>query len=61
MNVTSDIKKHAVAIYPGYYLTHSMTFIYRQLLGISDTFQPIVLASSVDNLDWLCCINECLG
>lgn len=44
-------RNHVVAVYPRHYLTVSMTFIYRQLLGVADEFDPIVLAGSVDNLD----------
>ncbi len=51
MKSLADIKKPGVAIYPGHYLAVSMTFIYRQLIGISNRFRPIVFASSVDHLD----------
>lgn len=43
--------KPVIAIYPQHYLTISMTFIHRQLMGVSDDFSPIVFASSVDHLD----------
>lgn len=43
--------KPVIAIYTTHYLTVSMTFIYRQLLGVADDFEPIVLAEGTDNLD----------
>ncbi|QVW33811.1 glycosyltransferase [Geobacter sulfurreducens] len=48
--MTSHVKP-AVAVYLQHYLTVSMTFVYRQLLGVKDEFDPIVLAGSVSNLD----------
>ncbi|PGB37801.1 hypothetical protein COM07_18005 [Bacillus toyonensis] len=39
-----------IAIYQQEYLTISMTFIYRQLQGIQKKYNPIVLASKVENL-----------
>ncbi len=47
----NSYNKPVIAIYPQHYLTISMTFIHRQLIGVSDDFSPIVLASSVDHLD----------
>lgn len=44
-------KKPAVAFYTKHYLTISMTFIYRQLNGISKWYNPVVLTSFTDNLD----------
>ena len=49
--MAQNINKTSVAIYPGCYLTISMTFVYAQLKAIVDHFEPIVLASSVGNLD----------
>ncbi len=46
-----NAKKQVVAFYMGYYLTISMTFIYRQLKGVSEWFQPIVVTSKTGNLD----------
>lgn len=42
--------KPKVAIYTDY-LPLSMTFIYRQLLGVQDEFSPIILAPTLTNLD----------
>ena len=39
--------KPSVAIYLQHYLSPSMTFIYRQLLGIGDDFNPIVVCSDM--------------
>jgi len=44
-------RKPVIAIYTTHYLTVSMTFIYRQLLGVVDDFDAIVLAEGVGNLD----------
>lgn len=49
-SVTNN-KKPTVAIYTQHYLTYSMTFIYRQLKGISEWYKPIALASRIENLD----------
>lgn len=43
--------KNVIAIYTRYFLSISMTFIYRQLLGVSEWFDPIVLCKSVENMD----------
>ncbi len=43
--------KQAVAIYTRYFLSISMTFVYRQLLGVSERFAPIVLCKRVENAD----------
>lgn len=50
-----ELNKPAVAVYQRHYLTASMTFVYRQLLGIKDEFEPIVLAYSVSNLERFPC------
>jgi glycosyltransferase involved in cell wall biosynthesis len=44
-------EKPVVAVYSPHYLTLSMTFVYRQLLGVTDEFNPIILAESVSNTD----------
>ncbi|MBX2997541.1 MAG: glycosyltransferase [Caldilineaceae bacterium] len=38
-----------IAIYTGRFLSISMTFIYRQTIGVSDAFRPIVFTSQRDN------------
>ncbi|MFS0765091.1 glycosyltransferase [Peribacillus phoenicis] len=43
--------QETIAIYQKEYLTISMTFIYRQLEGISKKYKPIVLASKTQNID----------
>ncbi|MHA1989267.1 MAG: glycosyltransferase [Promethearchaeota archaeon] len=44
--------KPAIAFYLQHYLTPSMTFIYRQLKGVENTFNPFVLCSNkLENLD----------
>jgi len=43
------LMKPSVAIYLQHYLSPSMTFIYRQLIGVKDIFNTIVLCS--DNLE----------
>jgi colanic acid/amylovoran biosynthesis glycosyltransferase len=43
--------KPPIAIYSETFLTISMTFIYRQLLGISNFYEPIVLTSKKENID----------
>jgi colanic acid/amylovoran biosynthesis glycosyltransferase len=45
----TDNNKTVVAIYAPNFLSRSMTFVYRQLLGISDEFRPIVLTERRDN------------
>ena len=40
-----------VAVYPIGYLTVSMTFVHRQLMGVSPWFRAIVLADEVQNRD----------
>lgn len=44
-----------IAIYQQEYLTISMTFIYRQLQGIQESYNPIVLASRLQNTDVFPC------
>ena len=41
--------KPAIAIYIQYYLTPSMTFVYRQLKSAEKNFEPHVLCSDVLN------------
>lgn len=41
--------KGVIAIYQQNFLSASMTFIYRQLLGVSDEFKPIILATTRNN------------
>jgi len=44
--------KPNIAIYLQHYLSPSMTFIYRQILGVSNSFSPFVLSShKVENLN----------
>jgi colanic acid/amylovoran biosynthesis glycosyltransferase len=43
--------KPVVAVYPQHYLTISMTFVYNQLIGVTDEFDPIMMATTVSNLD----------
>lgn len=38
-----------VAIYTNHFLSISMTFVYRQLLGVCSEFNPIVFANQVEN------------
>ncbi len=45
----SRTPKPAIAIYSPTFLTTSMTFIYRQTIGVSNWFQPIILTSKRDN------------
>jgi len=45
----SNSPNRVVGIYQPHFLSISMTFIYRQLIGVSDEFSPIVLASRLDN------------
>ncbi|NIM18839.1 MAG: glycosyltransferase [Candidatus Latescibacteria bacterium] len=49
--MSNDDKKQAIAVYLRYYLSISMTFVYRQLHGAASRFRPIVLTSSLSNLD----------
>lgn len=46
---TANRARPVVAIYQPHFLSVSMTFIYRQLLGVEDEFHPIVLATRVNN------------
>lgn len=52
-NITrpSKCEKPTVAIYTNTFLTASMTFVYRQLCGIADRFDPIVLTTKQDHKD----------
>jgi glycosyltransferase involved in cell wall biosynthesis len=44
--------KPNIAVYLQHYLSPSMTFIYRQLLGVQSDFTPVVLSShKIENLD----------
>lgn len=45
------MKKPVMAVYSQTFLTISMTFIYRQMMGISEWFRPIVLTSKTVNSD----------
>lgn len=45
----SNDTRPAVGIYLRYYLPPTMTFVHRQLLGVSQRFRPIVLTSSLSN------------
>ena len=49
--MNEELNKPVVAVYPRQYLTASMTFVYRQLLGVRDEFEPIVLAYAASNLE----------
>lgn len=40
-----------IGVYVPYFLTISMTFVYRQLLGVSEDFYPIVLTQETDHED----------
>jgi glycosyltransferase involved in cell wall biosynthesis len=51
MPMSSHPDKPVVALYLRYYLSPSETFVHRQLVGVSDAFTPIVLASETSNLD----------
>jgi glycosyltransferase involved in cell wall biosynthesis len=51
MPMSSRPEKPVVALYLRYYLSPSETFVHRQLLGVSDEFSTIVLASETSNLD----------
>ena len=44
-------ERPAVAIFTRYYLPISMTFVHRQLLGVSDSFHPVVCTSELSNRD----------
>ncbi len=46
--INKDIRPF-ICIYPTHYLPLSNTFVYRQLIGVADEFNPIVLASQVYN------------
>ncbi len=50
--VILNMKNKTIAIYVEKYLTTSMTFIYRQLIGVNQEFNVIVLTSNeISNLD----------
>ncbi len=44
-----NVARPVVAVYSHTFLTISMTFVYRQLTGVSEWFQPIVLTNRVEN------------
>ncbi len=44
-------KKTQIGIYCEYFLTNSMTFIFRQLIGAQKKFNPIVITQDTNNLD----------
>lgn len=44
-------ERPCIAVYLQHYLTPSMTFIHRQLTGVMNRYDPIVLAGSVANLE----------
>jgi colanic acid/amylovoran biosynthesis glycosyltransferase len=43
--------KRTVAVYLRYYLPISMTFVYRQLLGVASRYRPIVFTSEQSNME----------
>lgn len=45
-----DEETRAVAVYLRGYLSISMTFVYRQLMGVKPRYRPVVLTSSASNL-----------
>lgn len=45
----TDRRQDVVGIFQPNFLSVSMTFIYRQLLGVSEEFRPIVLATRLNN------------
>jgi len=47
----SQCEKPSVAVYTRTFLTASMTFVYRQLCGVADLFDPIVLTTKQDQED----------
>jgi colanic acid/amylovoran biosynthesis glycosyltransferase len=49
--MTATSAKPAIAVYLRHYLSPSETFVYRQLQGIRDAFDPIVLTANPYNLD----------
>lgn len=49
--MTAASAKPAIAVYLRHYLSPSETFVYRQLQGIRDAFDPIVLTANPCNLD----------
>lgn len=49
-NIINTTEKN-IGIYTSLYLTQSMTFIYRQLIGISSSFKPTVFTTKTQNLD----------
>jgi glycosyltransferase involved in cell wall biosynthesis len=49
--MTSEAGKPAVAVYLRDFLSHSETFVYRQLLGVADMFRPVVLTANHANAD----------
>lgn len=49
--MSGEKENQIVALYLRYYLSPSETFVYRQLLGVSSRFRPIVLTANVFNLD----------
>ena len=50
MHITSS-GRPAVGVYLRYYLPPSMTFVHRQLVGVAESFRPVVMTSSVSHLD----------
>lgn len=44
-------RKPAIAVYTRHFLSISMTFIYRQLLGSTEQFEPLILTEKEDHRD----------
>ena len=46
-----NVERPRMALYVPHFLTISMTFVYRQLLGVSEDFDTSVLTTGTDHLD----------